>query len=44
MAHINNETIIRCALDVSLIGPIILVAIIGIKIAINDNKKQNKQK
>jgi hypothetical protein len=43
MAHINNETIIRCALDVSLIGLIIWVAIIGIKTAINDNKKQNKQ-
>jgi hypothetical protein len=44
MAHINNETIIHCALDVTLIGLIIWVAIIAIKIAINSNKKQNKEK
>jgi hypothetical protein len=43
MAHIDNETIINCALDVILIGLIIWVAIIGIKTAINSNKKQNKE-
>ena len=40
------ETIIRASLDIILIGIIIYVAIIGIRVGINDIKtnKQNKNK
>ena len=40
------ETVIRASLDIILIGIIIYVAIIGIRVGINDIKtnKQNKNK
>lgn len=40
----DTNTKINAAIDIALIGLIIYVAILGIKVALNNNKQKQKQK